>query len=112
MTSEERWLWLTTPDVQPYYLDCDNGSKSRMFQEGVITTDTFTADYAHFLTHFAFRYYEKYLGTNLTGLDLIHYQNATTLQHMALQTFQFHQDINEYIVLMIHAIDEYQEIQQ
>ena len=112
MTSEERWLWLTTPDVQPYYLDCDDGSKSRMFQEGIITTDTFTADYAHFLTRFAFRYYEKYLGTNLTGLDLIHYQNATTLQHMALQTFQFQQDINEYIVIMIHAIDEYQEIQQ
>jgi transglutaminase-like putative cysteine protease len=110
MSGEERWLWLDTTDVEPYYVDCDTGSKSRMFQESIISTDPFTADYAHFLTRFAFRYYEKFLGSNLTGLNLGHFNNATMYHHQALQTFQNQKDINQYIILMSEAIDEYQKI--
>jgi transglutaminase-like putative cysteine protease len=112
MTGEERWLWFDTTTVEPYYIDCDNGSKSRMFQENIITTDPFTADYAHFLTRFAFHYYETYLGTNLSGQNLNHYQNATSLHHQALKLIQFNQDIHQYIVHISHAIDEYQQITQ
>lgn len=112
MTNEERWLWIDTPNVTPYYVDCDSGSKSRMFEESIITTDPFTADYAHFLTRFAFSYYETYLGRNLTGAGLNHYINATTYHHQALLTFQKMKDINQFIIEISQAIDEYKQIQQ
>jgi transglutaminase-like putative cysteine protease len=110
MTFEERWLWIDSPLVNPYYIDCDQGSKSRMFQESIITTDPFTADYAHFLTRFAFHYYEDFLGMNLTGQAQYHYQNATKLHYQALYAFQYIQDINEYIIQISKAIDEYKQI--
>ncbi|MBU0497188.1 MAG: transglutaminase-like domain-containing protein [Candidatus Thermoplasmatota archaeon] len=110
MKSEERWLWLNTTYIEPYYVDCDTGSKSRMFSESITTTDPFTADYAHFLTRFAFHYYETYLGTNLSETNLEHYYNATTLQYNALKTLQNHQNVYEYIILINNAIKEYQKI--
>ncbi len=110
MKGEERWIWIDTPAVEPYYVDCREGSKSQMFPEGIINTDEFTAEYAFFHTRFMFTFYQQYLGTNLSMENQQHFQNATQFQTKALQAFSEKQDILLYIDYIQHAINEYQKI--
>jgi len=110
MKGEERWIWISTENVYPYYVDCDEGSKSQMFNESEITTDSFTADYAFFRTQNVFRQYEKYLKMNLTGENLGHLQDAISFQKQATSELQENDDINEYIYFIDKAYDEYKDI--
>ena len=109
MKGEERWLWIDNEDIHPYYKDCKEGSKSKMFYEGEIVTDSFTVDYAFFLTQMVFHLYEQYLGMNLTGENLGYYQNATIFHIKALSAFQ-KSNIQAYIDNMNIAYDEYLKI--
>jgi hypothetical protein len=109
MKGEERWLWINTENIYPYYKDCDTGSKSQMFYEGEITTDSFIADHAFFLTQMVFHFYEQYLGTNLTGENLGYYENATVFRNTAIIAFQ-QSDIHEYVINMNLAYNEYVKI--
>ena len=110
MKGEERWIWVANEKVYPYYVDCDEGSKSQMFNESKITTDSFTADYAFFRTQSVFHQYEKYLGMNLTGENLEHLQGAISYQKQATSELQENDDINEYIYFIDKAYDKYKEI--
>jgi len=110
MTGEERWLWIDNDHVSPYYVDCDEGSKSQMFSESEVTTDSFTADYAFLLTQIVFHQYEQYLGMNLTGENLLHFQKAVCYQKQAMEELIETTDPNEYIFYMDLAFDEYKEI--
>lgn len=110
MKGEERWIWINTENVYPYYVDCDEGSKSQMFNESEITTDSFTADYAFFRTHNVFHQYEKYLKMNLTGENLGHLQDAISYQKQATSKLQENDDIDEYIYFIDKAYDEYKDI--
>ena len=109
MKGEERWLWIENENIYPYYVDCKTGSKSQMFYEGDIETDSFTADYAFLLTQLVFHQYEQYLGANLTGENLGHFQNATIFHNNAISAFQ-HSNIQVYIDNMNLAYDEYLSI--
>lgn len=109
MKGEERWLWIENENIYPYYVDCKTGSKSQMFYEGEIETDSFTADYAFLLTQLVFHQYEQYLGVNLTGENLGHFQNATIFHNTAISAFQ-HSNIQAYIDNMNLAYDEYLSI--
>jgi len=109
MKGEERWLWIENENIYPYYVDCKTGSKSQMFYEGEIETDSFTADYAFLLTQLVFHQYEQYLGVNLTGENLGHFQNATIFHNNAISAFQ-HSNIQAYIDNMNLAYDEYLSI--
>ncbi|MCK5258222.1 MAG: transglutaminase domain-containing protein, partial [Thermoplasmatales archaeon] len=62
MKGEERWMWIDNENVYPYYVDCNEGSKSKMFSENEVTTDSFTADYTFLLTQLVFHQYEQCLG--------------------------------------------------
>ncbi len=110
MKGEERWIWIDAENVYPYYVDCDEGSKSQMFNESEITADSFTADYAFFRTQNVFRQYEKYLKMNLTGENLGHLQDAISFQKQATSELQENDDINEYIYFIDKAYDEYKDI--
>ncbi|MCK4416259.1 MAG: hypothetical protein KAU84_03815 [Thermoplasmatales archaeon] len=109
MKGEERWLWIENENIYPYYVDCKTGSKSQMFYEGDIETDSFTADYTFLLTQLVFHQYEQYLGANLTGENLGHFQNATIFHNNAISAFQ-HSNIQVYIDNMNLAYDEYLSI--
>ena len=109
MKGEERWMWIENENVYPYYEDCKTGSKSKMFYEGEVETDSFTADYAFLLTQLVFHQYEQYLGMNLTGENLGHFQNATIFHNTAISAFQ-HSNIQSYIDNMNLAYDEYLSI--
>jgi hypothetical protein len=109
MKGEERWLWIDTNNVFPYYVDCKSGSKSQMFSEAVVSIDPLTADYAFVLTKIVFRLYQKYLGENLTDENLQHFQNASIYQKDAIITLKGN-NAEGYISLLNRAYDEYKEI--
>jgi len=111
MNGEERWLWINNENVYPHYVDCDKeGSKSKMFSENEVTTDSFTADYAFLLTQLVFHQYEQCLGGDLVGENLKHFQNATRYQKQAVIDLCTSDDPFEYIFLMDKAYYEYKEI--
>jgi len=110
MNGEERWLWINNENVYPYYVDCEEGSKSKMFSENKITTDSFTADYTFLLTQIVFHQYEHCLGGDLVGENLNHFQKATCYQKQALSDLCTSVDPFEYIFLMDKAYNEYREI--
>ena len=110
MKGEERWLWIDNENVYPHYVDCDEGSKSKMFSENEVTTDSFTADYAFLLTQLVFHQYEQCLGGDLIGENLKHFQNATFYQKQAVIDLCTSDDPFEYIFLMDKAYYEYKEI--
>ena len=109
MTGEERWLWIDTPQVSPTYSNLVNDSKSQMFTEANVTVDQLGADYAFILTQVVFRAYQNYLGMNLTGDNLLHFQNATSLQHDALNALTEH-NTTGYVSCLTQASEEYQKI--
>jgi len=109
MKGEERWLWIDTNSVSPYYVDCNKGSKSQMFSEAVVSIDPLTADFAFVLTERVFRLYQSYLGVNLIDENLYHFQNATMYQKEAIITLKAN-NIEGYISLFNRAYDEYKEI--
>jgi hypothetical protein len=110
MKGEERWLWIDTDHVTPYYVDCDTGSKSQMFTEANVATDTLIASYAFVLTQMVFRYYQAYLGMNLTSENLLRFENATSYQKQAILALTHSQDIDGYLMSLNMAYTEYLEI--
>jgi hypothetical protein len=106
MKGEERWLWIDTEQVYPYYVDCKKGSKSQMFQEGDIGTDSFTGNYAFFVTQRVFHFYEQYLGMNLSSQNQTHFHTALQYQEDALKSFQ-ESDIHGYMDNLERAYNEY-----
>ena len=111
MKGEERWLWIDTDDVFPYFVDCDRGSKSQMFIESEIMTDSYKVDYSFLLTQIVFHQYEQYLGMNLSGENQQHFENATMYQKQAMEKLIETEDVNDYIYYMDSAFDEYKEIE-
>ncbi|KYK24900.1 hypothetical protein AYK25_05875 [Thermoplasmatales archaeon SM1-50] len=111
MKGEERWLWIDTDDVVPYYVDCDSGSKSQMFTETNISVDTMIASYSFVLTQMVFRNYQKCVGVNLTGENLAHFENAKAYQKQGILALQHSSDINGYLMFLNMAYNEYQEIE-
>jgi|GEM_PF-843448 len=109
MKGEERWLWMDTENVFPYYVDCKTGSKSQMFSETAISIDSLTADHAFVLTQIVFRFYQKYLGKNLTNENLQHFQNASTDQRNAIVMLNANNS-EGYIFYLNNAYDEYRKI--
>jgi hypothetical protein len=110
MKGEERWLWIDTNSVAPYYVDCKNGSKSQMFSEAVVSPDQLTARFAFVLTQMVFREYQKNLGKNLTEEGLHHFENATRFQKDAIAELKTN-NTEGYITFLQKAYDEFLEIQ-
>jgi hypothetical protein len=109
MTGEERWFWIDTTAVSPWYADLKKGSKSQMFTEATVSVDELSANYAFVLTQLVFRPYQLYLGMNLTGANLLHFQNATSYQQKAITAMQG-QDVPNYITFLNQASAEYNQI--
>ncbi|MFH1100799.1 MAG: transglutaminase-like domain-containing protein [Methanobacteriota archaeon] len=110
MKGEERWLWITTPFVEPVYVDCDRGSKSQMFDEGSLVTSLALGENASWITSNVFHSYQHYLGMNLSGVNKTYYENAVQYQKQALNVFQNTSDLEMFIQVMNQALGEYQKI--
>jgi len=110
MTGIERWFWIDNDYVIPYYKDLKEGSKVNMFPEQSLLTDSVTAQFAFSLTEMTLLFYEQYLGSNLSGENLKHYQNAVAYQKQAILELQQSQEPDGYISFMNRAYTEYKEI--
>jgi hypothetical protein len=88
MKGEERWLWTDSDSIHPYYKDCEEGSKSRMFTEGSITDSSWNISLAVTMSALVFDYYQAYLGKNLSDPNEQLFINATNHQRLAIQAFQ------------------------
>jgi hypothetical protein len=111
MKGEEKWIWINNENIYPYYIDCNDGSKSQMFIEGGINTSSFTAENAFFKTQIVFHQYQKFLGDNLNQENLEHLNNAVTYQKRGINEFIENQDIYEFIYYFDKAYDEYKQIE-
>ena len=110
MKGEERWLWTDTDAIQPYYKDCDEGSKSQMFPEGAIQDSYWNISLAMALSAYVFNDYQKYLGMNLSGINAQYFTNATYHQRLALEAFQQEQ-LETYRSHVHHAYTNYSAIE-
>lgn len=111
MRGEERWIWISDENVQPYYVDCKEASKSQMFPETMVTLQPFASDYAFFRTQNVFTQYEKYLGSSLSTSNQQHVEHAIDLQIQACNEFAESENINEYVFYLEKAYDEYKAIE-
>jgi hypothetical protein len=111
MKGEERWFWINNKNIYPYYVDCNEGSKSQMFSEAIASTDFQTANDTITLTKNVFYYYHYYLGENLDDEDLLHFQNATDYQIQALNVLIDTNAIENYLYYMYLSYEEYRLIE-
>ena len=112
MKGEERWIWLSTPFVEPYYVDCDEASKSQMFTESLVQVSSFVADYVFFRTQNVFHQYEAQLGASLNPANQQHVEKAQAYQLQAAETLCETGDINDYVFYLEKAYDEYKAIEE
>jgi len=110
MKGEERWIWIDSEHINPYYLNCEEGSKSQMFTESRISAKSFAVDYTIFRTQNVFNQYEKYLGNSLSSDNQQHLESAITFQKQACTTLVETNNINDYVFFIEKAYDEYKSI--
>ncbi|MEM0492424.1 MAG: transglutaminase-like domain-containing protein [Candidatus Thermoplasmatota archaeon] len=111
MKGEERWLWINTSCVRPYYLDCREGSsRSQMFTEQTIISNPDDVEFAFQLTKQVFRRYQMYLGMNLTPVNQMIFNHALTLQRESLDNLILNGNLDLYIKGLIDAYNEYNQI--
>ena len=111
MKGEERWIWIDNEAVNPYYVDCDEASKSQMFTETMVSVKPFAADYSFFRTQNVFSQYQKFLGASLSSNDQQHVENAIAFQKQACNALIETSDVNEYVFYIEKAYDEYKAIE-
>jgi len=111
MSGVERWYWIDTSKVVPYYKDFVEGSKSNMFPEQNCTTAPETATLVASLSKSIFSYYQHYLGMDLSGENLDHFNQAVSYQQQGLQSFIDTKNPEGYLSFFMNAYQEYQHIQ-
>ncbi len=109
MTHEERWMWFSSPLVEPLYIDCDNGSKSQMFYENTVETCDLVADACFDWTTHMFNRYQTYLGRNLSGSNEIFFESAVSFQWKAIENLN-NGDSLQYYYFIERACEEYDKI--
>ena len=109
MKGEECWMWLSTENVRPYYVDCDQASKSQMFSEKIISTPTIVSDACFDWTRYCFRKYQQFLGTNLSIENQICFEDAVFFQKSAINCFKS-DDVLGYYYFVQRASEEYDKI--
>jgi hypothetical protein len=110
MTGIERWFWIYNENVIPYYKDLKEGSRVNMTLEQSLFTDSMTAQFAFSLTEMTLMFYEQYLGSDLSGENLQHFQNAVGYQKQAILELKQSQEPDGYLSFMNRAYAEYAEI--
>jgi hypothetical protein len=103
----EQWFWVQSKNIHVYWNH--SGSGTRSWLENNITIDQGTAHFLFNFTTTVYNLYTRYLGTNLTGLNQDHFNNATVYQKDAIQYFK-QSDIGGYTTAIYFAYLEYEKI--
>ena len=109
MKGEERWIWVENENVHPYYVNCDEGSKSQMFKENIVLINESLINNIFSDTQTTFLKYQHFLGCNLTGDNLTYFNNAVNYQYNAIQSMK-NSNVSGYIHFIELANKEYDKI--
>jgi hypothetical protein len=114
MKGEEKWIWIDNEEnVQPYYVDCETGSKSQMFKENITVTCSLVSDDTFELSRTVFGYYQEFLGQSLSPENKPYFQRALDNQTKAIYKLKMGDDplrLYKFITLMDGARQEYERI--
>jgi hypothetical protein len=107
----EQWDWIDPKipvwvSTVPWFEE----SGSRAWIETELVTDEQSANLAFNVTQEVYELHTRYLGVNLIGDSLTHFDNAINAQKNAIECFK-QSDINGYLDNITIAYNEYQEIQ-
>ena len=109
MKGEERWIWVENENIYPYYVNCDEGSKSQMFRENIVLINESIINNIFSDTQTTFLKYQHFLGCNLTGDNLTYFSNAVNYQYNAIQSMK-NSNVSSYIHFIGLADKEYDKI--
>ncbi len=110
MKGIERWFWIANEFIKPYYKDLVEGSRCSMFRENEVFTDNISGENAINITKNVFHKYEYFLGMDLAGNNLKHFQNATNYQFQAINQLKKSDNVSGYIYYLNKANEEYDDI--
>ena len=104
----EPWFWVDNADARVWW-HTGQRSGTRGWFEKEITTPPDMANLAFNLTQNVYELHARYLGTNLSGENLLHFNNAISAQKNAIECFK-QSDITGYLNNMTIAYNEYRKI--
>lgn len=99
MSGEERWFWLDSDDVVPYYVDCSYGSsRSQMFSENVLSLDGVLVDEVMNLSSSVFGSYEELLGRDLNAAQYAFFDSGMYYMQLGLQSLLEDEDVELFVL--------------
>ncbi len=99
MSGEERWLWIDSEDVVPYYVDCSYGSsRSQMFSELVLSVNRSEADELLNLSRDVFGLYEVLLGRNLNAAQHAFFDSGLYYMQLGLESLLEDEDVDLFML--------------
>jgi len=105
----EQWIWIE-PKTVWLYMNPFEGSGTRALIERELITDQQNASLAFNLTQDVYELYTRYLGRDLTGDNITHFDNAILAQQNAIECFN-QSNFNGYLDNITIAYNEYREIE-
>jgi len=102
----EYWFWTNNTKIYFPYI----GSARHAWIEKELTTDQQNANLAFNLTQDVYELHTKYTGMNLTGENLVHFDNAVLTQKNAIECFNQSNAVGYFDNITI-AYNEYKEIE-
>lgn len=105
MRGEERWMWYDSTSIQPYYVDCDSGSKSKMFIEHTFKLNSSETTSLLQITQQWFSTYEHYFDSHTSETST---ESLITATEYILQGFEHikQADLQEYEWVVLCALTE------
>ncbi len=107
----ERWLWIDTENVTPYYVNLKEGSRIKTFEDKKIAVDSVYTGHVMNLTRDVYNQFQYYQGMNLTGENKGYFENATNYQMDAINGLKEPMNpLFNYYFNMGSAHEEYNKI--
>lgn len=105
----EQWYWIDSKTVWLAMVPLFEESGARACIEKELMTDDQNANLAFNLTQDVYELHTRYLGVDLTGDNITHFDNAILAQQTAIECFN-QSNFNGYLDNISIAYDEYQQI--
>jgi len=105
MSGEERWVWLDSENVAPYYLDCSYGSsRSQMFSKNVLVRSQSDVEEMFNLSSNVFGMYEELLGRDLNAAQYAFFDSGLAYMQLGLSALIEDDDVALFL-LYWHSAD-------
>jgi transglutaminase-like putative cysteine protease len=106
----EQWIWIDSKNSDPNYKVSVFSSNNQAHNENEIKCNSDLADDVIILSKSVYYQYEFYLGMDLEGENLEHFQNANEYQRDAIREVSLSDNLEDYASLLENASEEYSKI--